>query len=522
MSPVLYVYEKNKLKKLQEKLSGYRFASIAYLLYKCDSLADMDKLVTEDIDNTIVDITNMIKDGNYYRTFTERYFWTLVEEYENVHFCLNAEFLTSFLELFPYFFNEKDINTEFCNDIIEREYREEEEKEYEKCCPLSLYVYKNHGTVQKLHEDGTLIPISSVIENYQGVLLQYNIDKIACIIKDEEIEYVDISSAIRTIKLRNDLIFPLEILLYRISGIKEIKYSLESGLLPAIVEFFPFTFAKEVYMNDDVDDTNEAKKGWTIPDAEDMNILADSINQTLKGHDVFKSDFKHNLLKFAFLNKMGERKILSILLCGESGIGKTEFAKIASQKMFSGESLIKINFGNYSNEGVLNSLIGSPLGYVGSEEGGELINKIATSKSRVILIDEFEKATPAVYNFFYELLEDGIFTDRHGIEHKLNGYIIIFTSNMTQLQYQKHIPNSLKSRFDMVYYFVYLPVEEKLTFIQNTASNLIGKLRNQFGAELSYDIIQPDLEKLVMYNNLRDIKRKIEDIVFCEFFKYYK
>ncbi|MBV4449242.1 AAA family ATPase [Clostridium tyrobutyricum] len=521
MSPVLYVYDKNKLKKLQKKLSGYRFVSIAYLLYKCDSLEHMDKLVAEDVDNSIIDITNMIKDGNYYRIFMERYFWILLEKYENVDFCLNAEFLTFFLESMPYFFEKEDINTEFCDDIIEKEHQEEE-KGYGKCCPLSLCVYKNLATVQKLHEEGNLIPISSVVENYEGVFLRYNIDKIISMIKNEEIEYVDISSAIRTIKLRNDLIFPLEILLYRISGIKEIKYSLESGLLPAIVEFFPFTFAKEDYMNDDVDDTNGAKKEWTIPGTRDMNILADSINQTLKGHDVFKSDFKHNLLKFSFLNKMGERKILSILLCGESGIGKTEFAKITSEKMFHGESLIKINFGNYSNEGVLNSLIGSPLGYVGSEEGGELINKITTSKSRVILIDEFEKATPTVYNFFYELLEDGIFTDRHGIEHNLNGYIIIFTSNMTQLQYQKHIPNSLKSRFDMVYYFVDLPVEEKLTFIQNTASDLIGKLRNQFEVELSYASMQMDLKKLIMYNNLRDIKRKIEDIVFYEFLKYYK
>ena len=78
-----------------------------------------------------------------------------------------------------------------------------------------------------------------------------------------------------------------------------------------------------------------------------------------------------------------------------------------------------------------------------------LINKIKNSNSKIILIDEFEKATPSVYNFFYELLEDGMFTDRHGVAHNLDGYIIIFTSNMTEKQYQKHIPDSLKSRFDM-------------------------------------------------------------------------
>lgn len=216
---------------------------------------------------------------------------------------------------------------------------------------------------------------------------------------------------------------------------------------------------------------------------------------------------------------MGERKIFSIIICGQSGIGKTEFAKIVSDKMFPNEELIKINFGNYSTEGVLNSLIGSPLGYVGSEEGGELINKIQKSKSKVILIDEFEKATVSVYNFFYELLEDGVFTDRHGIKHDLDGYIIIFTSNMSQETYQKKIPDSLKSRFDMVYYFVNVPGQEKQLFIQNSALELIEKLQIHFGKKVSYESITDELEKLIAYDNLRDIKRKVQDIVFCEFFK---
>ena len=144
------------------------------------------------------------------------------------------------------------------------------------------------------------------------------------------------------------------------------------------------------------------------------------------------------------------------------------------------------------------------------------------SKSKIILIDEFERATPSVFNFFYELLEDSIFTDRHGVEHNLNGYIIVFTSNMTQNQYQKHIPNSLKSRFDMVYYFIDLPIEEKTTYIHNTASKLIEKLIKEFHVLVDVESIKQELDDLVKYKNLRDINRRIEDIVFSEFFSRYK
>ena len=116
-------------------------------------------------------------------------------------------------------------------------------------------------------------------------------------------------------------------------------------------------------------------------------------------------------------------------------------------------------------------------------------------------------------------MEDGIFTDRHGEKHDLNGYIIVFTFNMSQEMYQSHIPDSLKSRFDMVYYFVDVPKKEKQAFIYDSAMKLIEKLELYFGKKINYDCIKDELDKFVAYNNLRDIKRKVEDIVFIEFFR---
>lgn len=235
---------------------------------------------------------------------------------------------------------------------------------------------------------------------------------------------------------------------------------------------------------------------------------------TLIGHNKFKDDFIKKYQNFILLESIGVRKIFSIFLIGESGIGKTEFAKILSKSLYPNEELIKINFGNYSTEGVLNSLIGSPLGYIGSDEGGELIKKIKSSKSKIILIDEFEKATPSVFNFFYELLEDGKFTDRHGYAHNLRGYTIVFTSNMSTDYFFNYIPAPLRSRFDLLSNFQIPSIQEKRLFIQNQTKKLISKLNSI--QDKSYEIsdeLNVELLSFAKENNLRQIKRMVQDTI---------
>lgn len=238
----------------------------------------------------------------------------------------------------------------------------------------------------------------------------------------------------------------------------------------------------------------------------------------LVGHSAFKAEFAQKYENFIILEKIGARKIFSVFLIGESGIGKTEFAKVLSKSLYPDEELIKINFGNYSTDGVLNSLIGSPLGYIGSNEGGELIQKINSSKSKIILIDEFEKADPAVFNFFYELLEDGKFTDRHGITHNLNGYTIVFTSNMTSSYYIQYIPAPLRSRFDLLSDFQIPNNDEKLFFIQEQANSLVNKLNSL--QKTNYIISDALMEKIMSFsteNNLRHIKRLVQDVIAEDF-----
>ncbi len=301
---------------------------------------------------------------------------------------------------------------------------------------------------------------------------------------------------------------------YPIFWLNKSKYEIMLKELPLL---FDETAINEDFANPKVQKLNldEVAKDYSV------NEINDKVQKAvgkLVGHSSFKVDFVKKYENYKLLEKISVRKIFSVFLIGESGIGKTEFAKILSKSLYPNGELIKINFGNYSTEGVLNSLIGSPLGYIGSDEGGELIKKINSSKSKIILIDEFEKATPSVFNFFYELLEDGSFTDRHGIAHDLSGYMIIFTSNMTPEYFTQHIPNSLKSRFDLTSDFQIPSIEEKQLFIKEETNILVNKLTEYF--KVSYKVTEELMEKILKLSsedNLRHIKRLLQDIITKDF-----
>ena len=520
MESTLYIYVFSNLSALQERLSDYTFYSISHYLLEYNNISALEQIDLTEFDHAVIDISNLVVDGSYYRLFVEQYLIKLQLVCEDIHFCLQVQLLADFKKKYPYVFEQDMINEEFAA-VTGGETQKATTLEEKTHILQILYAYRQIESLRQLCPADALGSLAELINSTDGVLVRYDMESILHIITQKRVQYIDISSVIKAIKVRTDWALIFEIMITSISRFAEVHFCIEDSLSEDALSFFPMVFAQKVMVNNGEEIKTTTDDSQPIIDVDKVCSMANAICEQLKGHDNFKKDFKRNLLKFEFLNRMGERKILSILLCGDSGIGKTEFAKIASKVLYSGQPLVKVNFGNYSTDGVLNSLIGSPLGYVGSEEGGELINKIESSKTKVILIDEFEKATPSVYNFFYELLEDGKFTDRHGVEHNLNGYIIVFTSNMDQTEYQKHIPDSLKSRFDMVYYFVELPREEKRNYIYQTATDLIEKISVQFHVQVLLDSIKAQLDALIDFKNLRDIKREIENVVFDAFYKQY-
>ncbi len=240
-----------------------------------------------------------------------------------------------------------------------------------------------------------------------------------------------------------------------------------------------------------------------------FDAFINAFNHNLIGHNYFKERLRYALKNFISLNKAKEQTVLSIFLFGASGIGKTEVARLIANGLQNDCYLAKINFQNYSSQDALNSLIGSPAGYVGCNHG-ELSEKIQKSKVGVLLCDEFEKTTRPVFSFFLELLEEGRFTDSMAREYDMDGYVIIFTSNLlSEAEYKKAIPPELQTRFDLVCEFEEPTLAEKTAFLDLLLEMAKTKYYKQFA-----EIEMTENEKKQLYafdysslSALRDIKR---------------
>lgn len=126
-----------------------------------------------------------------------------------------------------------------------------------------------------------------------------------------------------------------------------------------------------------------------------------------------------------------KRPIGSFLFLGPTGVGKTELSKTLAEAMFGSEnSLIRVDMSEYMEKHTVSKFIGSPPGYVGFEEGGQLTEKIRKHPYSVILFDEIEKAHPDVFNIMLQILDDGILTDAQGRRVDFKNTVIIMTSNL--------------------------------------------------------------------------------------------
>ncbi len=126
-----------------------------------------------------------------------------------------------------------------------------------------------------------------------------------------------------------------------------------------------------------------------------------------------------------------DRPIGSFIFLGPTGVGKTELCKALAQSLFGSENaMIRLDMSEYMEKHTVSRLIGSPPGYVGFDEGGQLTEKVRRNPYSVVLFDEIEKAHPDVFNILLQILDDGVLTDSQGRKVNFKNTVIIMTSNI--------------------------------------------------------------------------------------------
>ena len=200
------------------------------------------------------------------------------------------------------------------------------------------------------------------------------------------------------------------------------------------------------------------------------------------------------------------KRPVSFIFAGPTGVGKTELVKTIAEVMFNNEeALIRIDMSEYMEKHAVSKLIGSPPGYVGYDDAGQLTEKVRRRPYSVILLDEIEKAHPDVFNLFLQILDDGRIADSHGKTVNFENTIIVMTTNAgsefssnqtgfardTEITLKDNVDKSLKqffrpeflNRIDEVVVFKPLTKDELRSIIDLMLKDITSKL-NEKGAEL--------------------------------------
>ncbi|WP_163971017.1 ATP-dependent Clp protease ATP-binding subunit [Oceanobacillus halotolerans] len=208
------------------------------------------------------------------------------------------------------------------------------------------------------------------------------------------------------------------------------------------------------------------------------------------------------------------RPIGSFLFVGPTGVGKTELTKALAEELFgSRDALIRLDMSEYMEKHAISKIIGSPPGYVGHEEAGQLTERVRRNPYSILLLDEIEKAHPDVQNMFLQIMEDGHLTDSHGRTVSFKETVIIMTSNAGTGDKQINVGFNAETH-------------ESVSTLENLSEYFKPEFLNRFDAIIQFneltednlleivDLMLHDLEETIEENNIAititdDAKRKL-------------
>lgn len=207
-----------------------------------------------------------------------------------------------------------------------------------------------------------------------------------------------------------------------------------------------------------------------------------------------------------------------MFFAGPTGVGKTELAKALATLIFNDEdAILRFDMSEYNDSNSDTKLIGSPPGYVGYEEGGQLTSQVSARPFSIILFDEIEKAHPVIFDKFLQILDDGRLTDGKGETVYFSEALIIFTSNLGVYTEDEHGRRVLNVNYE----------DSK----EVTAKNILDEIRNFFNSKLNrpeilnrfgdnfvvFDFIRPDVDREILLKSLNTIKNNLLKIKNCVF-----
>ena len=255
------------------------------------------------------------------------------------------------------------------------------------------------------------------------------------------------------------------------------------------------------------EDIAQVVSGWTgvpvsqLTEEESQRLLRmeEILHHRLIGQDEAVSSVAKAIRRGRVGLKDPKRPIGSFIFLGPTGVGKTELCKALAEAMFGNENnIIRLDMSEFMEKHTVSKLVGSPPGYVGYDEGGQLTEKVRRNPYSVILFDEIEKAHPDVFNMLLQILDDGRLTDSQGRHVDFRNTIIIMTSNVGA----RYITNQSAKEFGFAFSDESKKDENEFEKIKET---VMGELKNTFRPEFLNRI-----DDIIVFRKLTD--KEIERI----------
>ncbi len=259
------------------------------------------------------------------------------------------------------------------------------------------------------------------------------------------------------------------------------------------------------------DDIAEIVASWTgIPvkklaeeESERLLKMEDTLHNRVIGQDEAVKSISKAIRRGRVGLKDPKRPVGSFIFLGPTGVGKTELCKALAEAMFGDEkSMIRVDMSEFMEKHSVSKLVGSPPGYVGYDEGGQLTEKVRRRPYSVLLFDEIEKAHPDIFNILLQILEDGRLTDSQGRVVDFRNTIIIMTSNVGA----RNITEPKRLGFSVA-------KDESAKNYEDMKSNVMGELKKTFRPEFLNRIDDIIVFHPLTEENIREIVRLMTDVL---------